>query len=222
VESSSKAAVGPYWGIFECGARAEICLGPARSSTRDYWKACDDCRSRRHPDVATDPEVWRSRPCVAVADVCRLRRNGVGAWVANTCSPIGPGHYFVFGSALCLDARPDPAGGPLVLIAMAEESGRNRRHRLRPKAAPLAGQRRRPSPTTARVPRLSIHIPAYFEPPEMLKQNARCGLTARLSELRMRRDHQQHAPIRRFWQTDPGSLPRALGERFKFINAEKV
>ena len=69
-------------------------------------------------------------------------------------------------------------------------------------------------------PKVSIHIPAYFEPPEMLKQTL--DAVARL-------DYPNfecvviinNTPDPEFWQPIQDHC-RALGERFKFINAEKV
>src|SRR6202007_2713813 len=69
-------------------------------------------------------------------------------------------------------------------------------------------------------PKVSIHIPAYFEPPEMLKQTL--DAVARL-------DYPNfecvviinNTPDPAFWQPIQDHC-RALGERFVFINAEKV
>ena len=112
---------------------------------------------------------------------------------------------------------------PLVLIAMAriEEIAAiafgHKPRRLIVKGAPLA-------PATigeaVTFPKVSIHIPAYFEPPEMLKQTL--DAVARL-------DYPNfecvviinNTPDPEFWQPIQDHC-RALGERFKFINAEKV
>jgi cellulose synthase/poly-beta-1,6-N-acetylglucosamine synthase-like glycosyltransferase len=69
-------------------------------------------------------------------------------------------------------------------------------------------------------PKVSIHVPAYFEPPEMLK--ATLDAVSRL-------DYPNfecvviinNTPDPAFWQPIQDHC-RALGERFKFINAEKV
>jgi len=72
----------------------------------------------------------------------------------------------------------------------------------------------------ATFPKVSIHVPAYFEPPEMLKQtldavsrldypNFECVVII------------NNTPDPEFWQPIQDHC-RALGERFKFINAEKV
>src|SRR5258708_2127314 len=97
--------------------------------------------------------------------------NGVGAWVA-TVFAYWTGHYFVFGSAFALTLGLILLV-PLVLIAMAriEEIaaiafGRAPR-RLLVKGQPpelAAGA------AAQTFPKVSIHVPAYFEPPDMLKQ----------------------------------------------------
>ena len=147
--------------------------------------------------------------------------NGVGAWVA-TVFAYWAGHYFVFGSAFALTLGLILLV-PLVLIAMAriEEIaaiafGRSPR-RLIVKGEPVA-------PATigdgVTFPKVSIHVPAYFEPPEMLKQtldavsrldypNFECVVII------------NNTPDPAFWQPIQDHC-RALGERFKFINAEKV
>jgi cellulose synthase/poly-beta-1,6-N-acetylglucosamine synthase-like glycosyltransferase len=142
--------------------------------------------------------------------------NGVGAWAA-TVFAYWNGHYFVFGSAFALTLGLMLLV-PLVLIAMAriEEIaaiafGRAPR-RLFVKGAPVAGD--------GTFPKVSIHVPAYFEPPEMLKQtldavsrldypNFECVVII------------NNTPDPAFWQPIQDHC-RALGERFKFINAEKV
>ena len=111
---------------------------------------------------------------------------------------------------------------PLVLIAMAriEEIAAIAFGRP-PQPADHQGQADRPRHVPENYfPKVSIHIPAYFEPVEMLKQT----LDA-LSRL----DYPNfecvviinNTPDPAFWQPIQDHC-RALGERFKFINAEKV
>ena len=147
--------------------------------------------------------------------------NGVGAWAA-TVFAYWTGHYFVFGSAFALTLGLILLV-PLVLIAMARIDeiaaiafGRGPR-RLIAKSAPLA-----PATIGENVafPKVSIHIPAYFEPVEMLKQTL--DAVSRL-------DYPNfecvciinNTPDPEFWQPIQDHC-RTLGERFKFINAEKV
>src|SRR6202048_3355781 len=73
---------------------------------------------------------------------------------------------------------------------------------------------------TVTFPKVSIHVPAYFEPPDMLKQTL--DAVARL-------DYPNfecvviinNTPDPEFWQPIQDHC-RTLGERFKFIHAEKV
>jgi cellulose synthase/poly-beta-1,6-N-acetylglucosamine synthase-like glycosyltransferase len=132
------------------------------------------------------------------------------------------GHYFVFGSAFALTLGLILLV-PLVLIAMAriEEIAAiafgQKPRRLIVKGAPLAPATMGEGVT---FPKVSIHIPAYFEPVEMLKQtldavsrldypNFECVVII------------NNTPDPAFWQPIQDHC-RALGERFKFINAEKV
>ncbi len=71
------------------------------------------------------------------------------------------------------------------------------------------------------APKVSIHIPAYREPPEMLKLTLDRVARLELSEFRMRAGHQQHARSG-VLAADRGALPALLGERFKFVRAKKV
>jgi hypothetical protein len=172
--------------------------------------------------------ILMSLPILRLADPTVLQSlmlstaaNGVGAWV-TTVFAYWTEHYFVFGSAFALGLGLILLV-PLVLIAMAriEEIaaiafGRNPR-RLIVRGAPVA-----PATIGAEIafPKVSIHVPAYFEPPEMLKQtldavsrldypNFECVVII------------NNTPDPEFWQPIQDHC-RALGERFKFINAEKV
>src|SRR6185437_7120112 len=85
-------------------------------------------------------------PTVMQALVLSVAANGVGAW-ASTVFAYWAGHYFVFGSAFALTLGLILLV-PLVLIAMARMD----------EIAAIA------------FAKVSIHIPAYFEPVEMMKQ----------------------------------------------------
>src|SRR5206468_2412776 len=166
------------------------------------------------------PILRLARPTAMQALMLSSAANGVGAWVA-TVFAYWAGHYFVFGSSFALTLGLILLV-PLVLIAMAriEEIaaiafGRNPRRLLVKGQAALAAPE-----APAAFPKVSIHVPAYFEPPEMLKQtldavsrldypNFECVVII------------NNTPDPEFWQPIQDHC-RALGERFKFINAEKV
>src|SRR3982075_10150 len=208
-----EGGVGPYWGILNAAREPKFAWsGPVVDEA--YWKLAT---------IALLVGVLMSLPILRLTDATVLQSlmlsaapNGVGAWVA-TVFAYWSGHYFVFGSAFALMLGLILLV-PLVLIAMAriEEIaavafGRNPR-RLLVKGAAVAGG--------DVFPKVSIHVPAYFEPPEMLKQTL--DVVSRL-------DYPNfecvviinNTPDPEFWQPIQDHC-RALGERFKFINAEKV
>src|SRR6516162_8616849 len=213
-----EGGVGPYWGILNNAGEPKFSwVGPIVDP--NYWKLAA---------IALLIGILMSLPILRLAEATILQAfllsaaaNAVGAWFA-TVFAYWDGHYFVFGSAFALTLGLVLLV-PLVLIAMAriEEVaavafGRPPR-RLIAKGAPLV-------PATIgenlAFPKVSIHVPAYFEPPEMLKQTL--DAVARL-------DYPNfecvviinNTPDPAFWQPIQDHC-RTLGERFKFINAEKV
>ncbi len=213
-----EGGVGPYWGILNAEREPKFAwTGPVINE--NYWKLAI---------IAVLVGILMSLPILRLngatvmqALVLSAAANGVGAWVA-TVFAYWAGHYFVFGSAFALILGLILLV-PLVLIAMAriEEIaavafGRGAR-RLIVKGMPLV-----PATVGEAVtfPKVSIHVPAYFEPPDMLKQtldavsrldypNFECVVII------------NNTPDPEFWQPIQDHC-RALGERFKFINAEKV
>src|SRR5712672_1451621 len=213
-----EGGVGPYWGILDAAREPKFAWsGPVVDEA--YWKLAI---------IALLVGVLMSLPILRLSEATVMQSlmlsaaaNGVGAWVA-TVFAYWTGHYFVFGSAFALMLGLILLV-PLVLIAMAriEEIaaiafGRGPR-RLIAKPGTLAPATMGDSVT---FPKVSIHIPAYFEPPEMLKHTL--DAVARL-------DYPNfecvviinNTPDPEFWQPIQDHC-RALGERFKFINAEKV
>jgi exo-beta-1,3-glucanase (GH17 family)/cellulose synthase/poly-beta-1,6-N-acetylglucosamine synthase-like glycosyltransferase len=213
-----EGGVGPYWGILNAAREPKFAwTGPIVNE--NYWKLATI--AVLVGILLSLPILRLFRPTVMQSLLLSAAANGVGAWVA-TVFAYWAGHYFVFGSAFALTLGLFLLV-PLVLIAMAriEEIaaiafGRSPR-RLIVKGAPLA-------PATIgediAFPKVSIHVPAYFEPPEMLKQtldavsrldypNFECVVII------------NNTPDPEFWQPIQDHC-RGLGERFKFINAEKV
>src|SRR6516162_8714903 len=213
-----EGGVGPYWGILNNAGEPKFSwVGPIVDP--NYWKLAA---------IALLIGILMSLPILRLAEATILQAfllsaaaNAVGAWFA-TVFAYWDGHYFVFGSAFALTLGLILLV-PLVLIAMAriEEIAAvafgHPPRRLITQTAPLA-------PATIgenlAFPKVSIHVPAYYEPPEMLKQTL--DAVARL-------DYPNfecvviinNTPDPAFWQPIQDHC-RALGERFKFINAEKV
>ena len=213
-----EGSVGPYWGILNASREPKFSwTGPIFN--QDYWKLA--IIALLVGVLMSLPILRLDRPTVMQAFVLSAAANGVGAWTATVFSYWNT-HYFVLGSAFALGLGMVLLV-PLVLIAMAriEEIaaiafGRGP-SRLIAKPELLAPATMGDSVT---FPKVSIHIPAYFEPVEMLKQtldavsrldypNFECVVII------------NNTPDPAFWQPIQDHC-RLLGERFKFINAEKV
>src|SRR3954469_9598228 len=213
-----EGGVGPYWGILNAEREPKFSwTGPIVN--QDYWKLATI--ALLVGILMSLPILRLSEPTGMQALVLSAAANGVGAWVATVFSYWNT-HYFVWGSSFALGLGVVLLV-PLVLIAMARIDeiaaiafGRHPR-RLVSKSASLA-----PATMGENVafPKVSIHIPAYYEPVEMLKQTL--DAVARL-------DYPNfecvviinNTPDPAFWQPIQDHC-RSLGERFKFINAEKV
>ncbi len=234
-----EGGVGPYWGILNADREPKFAwTGPVVD--QDHWKLAI---------IAVMVGVLLSLPILRLvmptpmqAMLLSVAANGVGAWAATIFS-YWNGHYFIFGSAFALTLGLVLLV-PLILIAMARVEeiaaiafGRKPIRLLPGKVAhlgPPVPLRSLSAAATAPAlvvshdeardgplpPKVSIHIPAYFEPPEMLKQTL--DAVAAL-------DYPNFECVVIINNTpDPSfTMPiqdhcRMLGERFKFINAEKV
>jgi cellulose synthase/poly-beta-1,6-N-acetylglucosamine synthase-like glycosyltransferase len=140
----------------------------------------------------------------------------VGAWSA-TVFAYWNGHYFVPGAAFALGLG-TLLLTPLIIITMAH---------IEEIATIVFGRKPQrligvPSlaPADTKLPKVSIHIPAYNEPPEMLKQtldavarldypNFECVLVI------------NNTPDPAMWQPVEEHC-RTLGERFKFVRADNL
>jgi cellulose synthase/poly-beta-1,6-N-acetylglucosamine synthase-like glycosyltransferase/exo-beta-1,3-glucanase (GH17 family) len=209
---TNEGGVGMYWGVFDASRHAKFTWAGLVSDP-DHWKVGG--LALLLGLLLSMPILARRHATAGEAVTLAIAANAVGAWFA-TVFAFWQTHYFVLGAAFALGL------GivlliPLVAIALAriEEIaavafGRDPRRLIT--AAP-------PAPD-GYAPKVSIHIPAYREPPEMLK--ATLDAVARL-------DYPNfecvvvinNTPDPAFW------LPieehcRALGERFKFINQDNV
>jgi exo-beta-1,3-glucanase (GH17 family)/cellulose synthase/poly-beta-1,6-N-acetylglucosamine synthase-like glycosyltransferase len=209
---TAEGGVGPYWGLLDSSRQAKFSwTGPITDP--DYFKRAG---------LAVLLGLLLSLPILTISEVTVTQAvmlatsaNLIGAWAAAIVA-FWKGHYFVPGAAFALGL------GvllliPLITIALArlEEIaviafGRPpRRLALSP---PLV-----PGPF---APKVSIHVPACCEPADMLK--ATLDAVARL-------DHPNlecvvvinNTPDPVLWRPIEEHC-RALGERFKFVNAEKL
>ncbi|WP_316236521.1 glycosyltransferase [Bradyrhizobium sp. SZCCHNR1015] len=213
-----EGGVGPYWGVLNAAREAKFAwTGPIVNP--DYWKLATI--ALLVGVLLSLPIVRLRQPTMLQAMMLAITAHGVGAWV-STVFAYWNVHYFVWGSTFALTLGLILLV-PLILIAMAriEEIaaiafGREPRRLLtRDKVA-----RDRAAMPQGYCPKVSIHVPAYFEPVDMMKQTL--DALARL-------DYPNYevvciinnTPDPAFWQPIQDHC-RMLGERFKFINAEKV
>jgi exo-beta-1,3-glucanase (GH17 family)/cellulose synthase/poly-beta-1,6-N-acetylglucosamine synthase-like glycosyltransferase len=209
---TNEGGVGMYWGVFDASRNAKFSWAGLVNDP-DHWKVAG---------LAVLLGLLLSLPILARRDATTgeavtlaVAANAVGAWFASVFA-FWQTHYFVLGAAFALILGVILLV-PLVAIALA---------RIEEIAAVAFGRTPRRLITAALpapdgyAPKVSIHIPAYREPPEMLK--ATLDAVARL-------DYPNfecvvvinNTPDPAFWAPVEEHC-RALGERFKFINADKV
>jgi exo-beta-1,3-glucanase (GH17 family)/cellulose synthase/poly-beta-1,6-N-acetylglucosamine synthase-like glycosyltransferase len=207
-----EGSVGPYWGIFDASRAPKFAwTGPITDS--DHWKLAG--LSVLIGLLMSLPILVLSRATIPQAVLLGVSANVVGAWIA-TIFAYWKGHYFVPGAAFALGLGLTLLV-PLVAIALA---------RMQEIAAVAFGQqplRLVASPPMAAElpsPKVSIHIPAYREPPEMLKQTL--DAVARLDYPNLECVVViNNTPDAAFWRPIEEHC-RVLGERFKFVNAESL
>jgi exo-beta-1,3-glucanase (GH17 family)/glycosyltransferase involved in cell wall biosynthesis len=207
-----EGSVGPYWGML--GASGE---------TKFAWTGpITDPEHQTLTTIAIVVSLLLSVPIIMIAGatfgqvlLLSISANVVGAWVA-TVFAYWDGHYFVTGSAFALGLGLTLLV-PLIGIALSrmQEIG----------AVLFAGSPQRLLACAKQIPagfapKVSIHIPAYNEPPEMLK--ATLDSVARL-------DYPNfecivvinNTPDPALWRPVEDHC-RQLGSRFKFINVENL
>jgi exo-beta-1,3-glucanase (GH17 family) len=207
-----EGGVGPYWGLFDTSGQAKFAwAGPITDP--DYLKQAG---------LAIALGFLLSLPILGIAGVTFAQAlmlatsaNVAGAWLTGIVV-FWKGHYFVWGAAIALGI------GvllllPLIAIALS---------RLDEIAAIVFGRPPRrlvvspPLVPDAYAPKVSIHIPACCEGPDMLK--ATLDALARL-------DYPNfecllvinNTPDPAMWQPVEDHC-RTLGERFKFIRVDKL
>ena len=209
---TNEGGVGMYWGMFDASRHAKFSWAGLVNDP-DHWKVGG--LAVLLGLLLSLPVLARSNATFGEAVTLAVAANVVGAWFATVFS-FWQTHYFVLGAAFALGL------GivlliPLVAIALAriEEIaaiafGRGPRRLI---AAAL------PAPDGF-APKVSIHVPAHREPPDMLK--ATLDAVARL-------DYPNfecvvvinNTPDPTFWRPIEDHC-RTLGERFKFINQDNV
>jgi exo-beta-1,3-glucanase (GH17 family)/cellulose synthase/poly-beta-1,6-N-acetylglucosamine synthase-like glycosyltransferase len=208
---SFEGSVGPYWGLFDA----------SRQSKFSWTGVIGDRDHGKIGMIAVAVGVLASLPILALAGATLMQAltlaafaHTIGAWTAVVFD-YWNGHYFVLGAAVALGIG-FALLIPLIMIAM---------WRVDEIATVLFG--RKPTRVLAAepesvtyAPKVSIHVPAYMEPPDML--NATLDSVARLDYP----DFEcvviiNNTPDPAFWRPVEERC-RELGDRFKFVLAEKI
>jgi exo-beta-1,3-glucanase (GH17 family)/cellulose synthase/poly-beta-1,6-N-acetylglucosamine synthase-like glycosyltransferase len=209
---TNEGGVGMYWGIFDAARHPKFSwVGPVADA--DHWKVGG--LAILLGLLLSLPILARAGATFGEAATLAIAANAVGAWFA-TVFAFWQTHYFVLGAAFAL-ALGIVLLIPLVAIALAriEEIaavafGRGPRRLI---AAPLRA-------ADGFAPKVSIHVPAHREPPDMLKAtldaisrleypNFECVVVI------------NNTPDPAFWRPIEDHC-RLLGERFKFVNQDNV
>jgi exo-beta-1,3-glucanase (GH17 family)/cellulose synthase/poly-beta-1,6-N-acetylglucosamine synthase-like glycosyltransferase len=212
-----EGGVGPYWGLFDASRRPKFAwTGPIADP--EHFKLAGLALLLGF--LLSLPILRIGGASLGQAAVLCVAANMVGAWFAYVFG-YWNGHYFVPGAAFALGLGIILLV-PLVVIALARVEeiasivfGRSPRRLVA--APPLV-----PALPAAQTfaPKISIHVPAHAEPPDMLKLTL--DAVARL-------DYPNfecvvvinNTPDPAFWQPIEEHC-RALGERFKFVRADTL
>ncbi len=209
---TAEGGVGMYWGLFDASRNAKFAwTGPV--SDPDHGKI--GAIAVLLGLLLSLPILARGAATFGEAATLAVAANAAGGWFA-TVFAFWQTHYFVLGAAFALGLG-ILLLAPLVAIALAriEEIaviafGRGPRRLIAAALPPAEGF----------APKVSVHVPAHREPPEMLK--ATLDAVARL-------DYPNfecvvvinNTPDPAFWRPIEDHC-RTLGERFKFINEDNV
>ncbi|MGA2895159.1 MAG: glycosyltransferase [Xanthobacteraceae bacterium] len=207
-----EGGVGPYWGLFDASHQAKFSwTGPITDP--DYLKRAG---------LAVALGLLLSLPILAIAGVTlpqalmlATSANIVGAWFAAIVA-FWKGHYFVPGAAFAL-------GLGIVLLVPLVAIGLSRLDEIAAIAFGRPPRRLASAPPLvpdAFAPKVSIHVPACCEPPEMLKAtldalaridypNLECVLVI------------NNTPDPALWRPVEDHC-RTLGERFKLVRVENL
>jgi exo-beta-1,3-glucanase (GH17 family)/cellulose synthase/poly-beta-1,6-N-acetylglucosamine synthase-like glycosyltransferase len=207
-----EGGVGPYWGIFDASRQPKFAWTGALVSP-DHWRLAG---------VAILVSILLSLPILAIpaaslaqATLLAAAANIAGAWSAYVFA-FWNGHYFVWGAAFALLL------GMILLVPLIAIAFK-RVEEIAEVAFGRKPARLVASPSLvpdAFAPKVSIHIPAYREPPEMLKQtldsvarlnypNFECVLVI------------NNTPDPALWMPVEEHC-KLLGEHFKFVRVDNL
>jgi len=208
---TNEGSVGPYWGLIDAARQPKFALtGPIVDN--DHWKIA--AVAVLVGFLLSLPILGLAGATLGQATVLAVAVHLIGAWCA-TVFAYWNGHYFVAGAAFALALG-------LVLLAVLLMIGIARIEEI---AAIAFGPKPRRLLRAAAgaegfAPKVSIHIPAHREPPDMLKLtlDAVAGLDYPNFECVVVINN---TPDPAMWLPIEAHC-RELGERFKFVNADNL
>jgi exo-beta-1,3-glucanase (GH17 family)/GT2 family glycosyltransferase len=209
---TNEGSVGMYWGLFDAARDAKFSwVGLVQD--REHWRMAS--LALLLGLLLSLPILARTNATAAEALMLACAANIAGAWFAAIFA-FWRGHYFVPGAAFALGLGLALLV-PLIAIALkrieeiaAVAFGRSPVRLIESNVTLVAGF----------APKVSIHVPAYREPPDMLKSTL--DALARLDYP----DFEcviviNNTPDPALWRPIEDHC-RMLGERFKFINQDNV
>jgi exo-beta-1,3-glucanase (GH17 family)/cellulose synthase/poly-beta-1,6-N-acetylglucosamine synthase-like glycosyltransferase len=208
---TNEGSVGPYWGIFNADRVPKFAFAGTVEAP-NFWMAL--MAALAIGLLLSIPIFAIPSVTVAQAGVLALTAQAIGAWSANVIDYWAT-HYFVTGSQIAMLV------GAALLVPLIMIMTR----RIEELAAIVFGRKQRRllsrgAALPERAPLVSIHIPAYREPPEMLRQtldsvaqldwpNLECVVVI------------NNTPDPAYWEPIEDHC-RLLGPRFKFVRADKL
>jgi exo-beta-1,3-glucanase (GH17 family)/cellulose synthase/poly-beta-1,6-N-acetylglucosamine synthase-like glycosyltransferase len=209
--------VGPYWGIFDASLRPKFSwTGPLADP--DYWKAA--WLAILVGSLLSISILALRGATVGQATLLSAADHFIGHWCASVLV-YWHGHYFLQGEVIAFGVGLPLIGllAPVVLSRVREMAtvalGQAPSRLLGPPPQGLG-----PKNLGAKLAKVSIHIPAYREPPEMLLRTI--DSVARLDYP----DFEcvvviNNTPDPAFWQPIEARC-RELGPRFKFVYVQNL
>jgi exo-beta-1,3-glucanase (GH17 family)/cellulose synthase/poly-beta-1,6-N-acetylglucosamine synthase-like glycosyltransferase len=217
-----EGGVGPHWGLYDAARQPKFdWTGPVVD--RNHWRLAG--LALLIGLLLSLPIFVMSRATAWEAALLAASANVAGAWFANVFA-YWEGHYFTGGAAFALGLG-IALLIPLVAIALARMEeiaavvlGHAPQRLANPSSLPMMPAPPLAPEAAAAMPMVSIHIPAYREPPDMLK--ATLDSVARLEYPNFECVVViNNTPDPALWQPVEEHC-RLLGPRFKFVREDEV
>ncbi|BBF92266.1 glycosyl transferase family 2 [Blastochloris tepida] len=212
---TNEGSVGAYWGLFDGNRHLKF---PLSGEITDARFGINLAIALILGALFSLPVLRMARPTVGHVAVRIAAANGAGAWFAVVFDHWVT-HYFVSGALVSMTVG-FVLMIPLIIVAIARIDELGAIVFGRAPRRLLAKPAQEPTREPARAPKVSIHIPAYREQPEMLK--ATLDAVSRLEYPNFECIVIiNNTPDPAYWQPIEEHC-RLLGERFKFLNEPKV